>query len=124
VAVKGPVKEESGFVVDYTKLGEVVKAHVIQVVDHRHLGEGDLATDLGRGGMGDFHYSAVFGKNFYPSSENLVVAFARILSPLVQELGEPELTLGGLGVAHPASIQLVEVSLDETCTCRATWRPQ
>lgn len=122
VAVRGPVREESGFVVDYAKLGKVVKTHVISVVDHSHLGQENLRWN--RKDEKGIYYAA-FGENFYPSSENLVVAFARILSPLVQELGEVErIDPANERNTLPASIQLAEVSLDETCTCRATWRPQ
>jgi len=128
VGVSGPVNPETGFVVDYAILSELVKAHIINVVDHQHLGHGDIE-------LGAYQkFPAVLGASFYPSSENLVKAFVRILQPLVQELGESERLVPEPGtevlgepsgpnmIVIPASIQLEEVSLDETCTCRATWR--
>lgn len=107
VGVSGPVDPETGFVVDYGLLSETVKAHVIMRVDHQHLGCGSfLSINSG------WKARAAFGEDFYPSSENLVVAFARLLQPLIQELRQD------------APIDLEEVSLEETCTCKATWRRQ
>lgn len=125
VGVSGPVDKESGFVVDYGMLSELVKAHIINVVDHHHLGYDSIYhNNLDQ----SLQYGAVFGDSFYPSSENLVMAFVRILQPLVQELGEPGFVWSGdppgtqpESICEP-SIQLEEVSLDETCTCKATWR--
>ena len=133
VSVSGPVQHESGFVVDYAILGELVKANVVDRCDHRHLGQGKIDWN---GQFGIVNQEPPFGPAFYPSSENLVVTFARTLGPLVQELGPPDyvLTPAGLMKPHdgsipeegsviiPATIQLEEVTLEETCTCKATWR--
>lgn len=102
VEVKGPVCKETGFVMDYAELKALVQMHVVDLVDHQHLGCGGAVT-----GSNNSLSISPFGLEFYPSSENLVVAIARILQPLI-----PELQKG----AH-----LYAVSLDETCTSRATW---
>lgn len=113
IGVAGPVNKETGLVVDYSTLSALVKDEVVDNLDHRHLGQGDVISGI-------YHYPAVLGGEFYPSSENLVMAIVKILAPLVAELGEPELYVEG--ILQPSSIQLVEVSLDETCTCSAAWR--
>lgn len=104
VAVRGPVNAETGFVVDYMELKSLVNKHIVDVLDHQHLGWGTAIHSEGRG-----HAQSPFGFEFYPSSENLVVAIGRMLQPLVKEL------------AH--GVTLYEVALDETCTSRAVWRP-
>lgn len=122
VGVSGPVNEETGFIIDYGMLSELVKSYIINVCDHQHLGKGTikhLESNLGGGA----NYPAVLGEEFYPSSENLVLAFVKILSPLIQELGSPALLSKDLQrVLTPASHQLAYLSLDETCTCKAEWR--
>jgi 6-pyruvoyltetrahydropterin/6-carboxytetrahydropterin synthase len=106
VRVRGPIDRETGFVVDYAKLSELVKLHVVDVLDHRHLGQGDMwvAHTL----LPDKQHEAVWGPDFYPSSENLVLAIFRVLQPLVLELAP--------------NISLSEVRLNETCTSECFWR--
>ncbi len=107
VAVTGPVDPESGFVVDYAKLKLCVDHAIIQHLDHAHLGYGSAvhssAHEVEMPEVGEPY----FGRYFYPSSENLVVAIARILKPLIPEL--------------KPNVRLHQVSLDETCTSRAIW---
>lgn len=105
VSVQGPVNQETGFVADYGALSKLVQKTVIGLLDHQHLGQGTGLTFNGE-------WRSPFGPDFYPSSENLVVAIAKLLTPLV-----PELTLG-------MTTRLSEVRLAETCTCEAIWRPE
>lgn len=103
IGVEGEVDPETGFVLDYAELSACVKVHVVDVLDHQHLGQGTAVVGINEG----TEVHPPFGANFYPSSENLVMAIARILQPLIQELRK--------------GVTLAEVSLDETCTSRATW---
>lgn len=105
VGVYGPVDEETGFVVDYAVLGALLQKEIVERCDHTHLGQWTVAQ------YAEQQYQCPFGPNFYPSSENLVVVFARILSPLIHEL-----------LPAADAFGLIEVSLDETCTSKATWR--
>lgn len=102
VSVEGVVDPETGFVLDYHELKDVVEAKVISRVDHQHLGEDYVLM-----GCEETRQAAVFGEDFYPSSENLIVKFAEIL--------EPEFAT--------ASYRLCELRLKETCTSEAIWRP-
>ncbi len=121
VGVSGPVVEETGFVVDYGKLSEMVNKGLIQFVDHHHLGQGSQQEP-------NQWHKPTFGEDFYPSSENLVMCFVRLLKPLITELGGGDkiiTTKAKVGVAKsviPCSLQLEEVGLEETCTCAAVWR--
>jgi 6-pyruvoyltetrahydropterin/6-carboxytetrahydropterin synthase len=106
VAVEGSVDAETGFVVDYGMLKDLVNREVVEKLDHTHLGYGLSTT-------GNYNEKLIlcrppFGDTFYPSSENLVVAIGRILQPLIKELAK--------------DVRLYEVTLNETCTSRATWR--
>lgn len=110
VAVEGPVDSENGFVVDYAKLKRCVNESLIDYIDHTHLGCGEAFTRQDP----EFRVNNIrnepisfFGHNFYPSSENLVIAIARILQPLIPEL--------------KSNVVLHSISLDETCTSRATY---
>lgn len=112
VAVEGPVDKETGFVVDYAKLKKLVNTWIIDNIDHTHLGCGEAFTRQDT----EFRVNRIvvetksfFGLTFYPSSENLVIAIGRILLPLIPELSH--------------DVRLYEVSLNETCTSKATWRP-
>ncbi len=109
VAVTGPVDPESGFVLDYAKLKACVQP-TIDLLDHAHLGQGGAYTS-DESMIGEFMPAGAgqvpFGYDFYPSSENLVVAIAKILQPLIPEL--------------KSNVRLSSISLDETCTSRAIW---
>lgn len=104
VSVCGPIDPETGFVVDYADLKKLVDREVVDRLDHTHLGQG-YATHHGS----DSGERPAFGMDFYPSSENLVVAIGKMLQPLVKELAN--------------GVRLFEVTLDETCTSRCSWRP-
>lgn len=109
IAVRGPVDPESGFVLDYAELKKCVQP-TIDLLDHAHLGHGEAFTRQDP----EFRVNQIkgelrppFGLDFYPSSENLVVAIAKILQPLIPEL--------------KSNVRLYSISLDETCTSRAIW---
>lgn len=110
VSVQGPIDEETGFVVDYGDLSELVNREVISRLDHTHLGqwkavcspEGIIESLL-------LHGQCPFGWNFYPSSENLVVAIGKMLIPLIKEMKNAP--------------RLYETRLEETCTSATIWRP-
>lgn len=108
VTVEGPVSEDSGFVCDYGVLSAIVKSEVIERLDHNHLGQG--IPHLDDGGKSRL-YTCPFGKEFYPSSENLAIAIARMLLPLIQE------------IPH---VRLASIKIGETCTseCLYTLPPK
>lgn len=103
VTIDGPVDPETGFVVDYGRLKACVEAFVIEKVDHYHLGAENVL-------LGDIEDTqvAVLGHNFYPSSENLVTAFVRLLRGPIQALR--------------SGVDLLSLTLHETCTCECTWQ--
>lgn len=103
VSVIGPVDIETGFVCDYAELKRVVNESVIEKLDHTHLGQ-DFVDSRHSHVMGQ----CPFGASFYPSSENLVVAIAQILEPLIPEL--------------KPNVRLFEITLKETCTSAARYR--
>jgi 6-pyruvoyltetrahydropterin/6-carboxytetrahydropterin synthase len=70
VTVKGRPDEETGFVVDLKKLGDLIKVEVIDQVDHKNL-----------------NLDVPFMKNKLASCENLIMEFWKILNPKIQELG-------------------------------------
>lgn len=70
VTVRGLPDAETGFVVDLKKLSKVIKADIIDKVDHRNL---NLDVDFMAGKLA--------------SCENLVIEFWKILEPKVRELG-------------------------------------
>jgi 6-pyruvoyl tetrahydropterin synthase/QueD family protein len=106
----GFVNPETGFVVDYYDLGLLVNEHIINQVDHTHLGQGNV-TIHSAGGFPARQFEPFGGPSFYPSSENLVHAFVRLLQPLVQELGQTW-----------QQVRLKQVELNETCTSACVWR--
>jgi len=106
VCVDGPVNKETGFVLDYGILGEIVKTHVIDHLDHSHLGCGVAITDNAVQGPLRREWQSYLGPNFYPSSENLCRLIFRLLSPFFQ--GED-------------NVRLYSITIDETCTSSATW---
>ena len=66
VSVEGPVDERTGYVVDLARLRDIVEATVIDLVDHRN-----------------FNLDVPFMKGVIPTSENVIVAFWKILVPVV-----------------------------------------
>ena len=67
VSVKGALDERTGYVIDLTRVKEIVTQHVIDKVDHRNL---NLEVD--------------FLKNVIPTTENVVVSFWRVLQPALE----------------------------------------
>lgn len=110
VAVLGAIDPTTGFVMDYGELKELVQREIVDQVDHQHLGAGDILTN-----QRDYLTPSIIPHNFYPSSENLVVLFSKILLDRLKSLprtpGQPE-------------IELYTVSLKETCTSEAIWFPE
>ncbi len=64
IAVSGPVDPETGFVVDITRLKEIVRREVVDHVDHRHL-----------------NHDVPWLEGVIPTAENLAAAFYRRLEP-------------------------------------------
>jgi 6-pyruvoyltetrahydropterin/6-carboxytetrahydropterin synthase len=69
VTVSGEVDEETGFVMDYADIGEIVKP-LIDALDHRHLGTWGQASSACH-----FQENRVMNLpfDFYPSSENIIL---------------------------------------------------
>ena len=64
VRVSGDPDPETGFVVDLARLDEIVRVHVLERLDHRHINE--ALPEFGEGGL-------------IPTSENLVAWIAATL---------------------------------------------
>ena len=88
VFVSGIIKQETGFVMDYAEISEVVKP-LIEKLDHHHFGQ--WRAERIEGGFYDImNYTkqykswGVIGMpiEFYPSSENLLIWIAEQLSTL------------------------------------------
>ncbi len=67
VSVLGEIDQRTGYVIDLGKLRDIVEREVIDVVDHRN-----------------FNLDVPFMKSTIPTSENIVVAFWKILEPAVK----------------------------------------
>ncbi len=67
VSVKGEVDAGTGYVLDLTRVKDVVQSQVIDKVDHRNL---NLEVD--------------FLRDVIPTTENVVVAFWRVLEPALR----------------------------------------
>lgn len=63
IAVSGEINRETGFVIDLTKLKEIIRENVISKVDHKNL---NTETD--------------FMKGIIPTSENIVINIWKVLS--------------------------------------------
>ena len=68
VSVKGPIDPETGMVIDLKKLKDIVRARVIDHVDHRNLNE-----------------DVEFLRGVVPTAENLARCFWTQLQPAIQE---------------------------------------
>ena len=66
VSVQGPVDDSTGYVLDLARLKRIVEREVVDVVDHRN-----------------FNLDVEFMRGVIPTSENIVVAFWKILEPAV-----------------------------------------
>jgi len=67
VSVTGETDQRTGYVLDLASLRDIVEREVIQLVDHRN-----------------FNLDVDFMRDLIPTSENIVVAFWRILEPAVK----------------------------------------
>jgi|SRR6185312_2868842 len=70
VTVKGSISNETGFVVDLKKLSQLIRTHIIDKVDHKN-----------------FNLDVPFLKDVLPSTENVAMAFWRILEKQVADIG-------------------------------------
>ena len=70
VTVKGNPEPSTGFVVDLSTLGDIIKEEVIQYVDHKNL-----------------NMDVEFTKDLMTSTENLAIAFWKRLVKPIKELG-------------------------------------
>lgn len=79
VFVEGVIDPVSGFVKDYAEISEIVKP-LVNALDHRHLGDWEYINALGWGK--DFWNPQIanWPTTIYPSSENLLIWFARVLT--------------------------------------------
>ena len=66
VSVEGPIDEQTGYVMDLSKLKELVSREVVNLVDHKN-----------------FNLDVPFMRGRIPTSENIVVAFWEILQPAI-----------------------------------------
>jgi 6-pyruvoyltetrahydropterin/6-carboxytetrahydropterin synthase len=66
VSVEGPIDERTGYVMDLSRLKELVQREVLDAVDHRN-----------------FNLDVSFMEGRIPTSENIVVEFWRILEAAI-----------------------------------------
>ena len=66
VSVEGEIDESTGYVLDLSKLRDIVEREVIDVVDHRN-----------------FNLDVKFMQGIIPTAENIVVQFWKLLEPAV-----------------------------------------
>jgi 6-pyruvoyltetrahydropterin/6-carboxytetrahydropterin synthase len=76
VSVKGGLDERTGYVIDLSRIKEIVTRDVIDKVDHRNL---NLEVD--------------FLRDTIPTTENLVVAIWRVLEPALKPAALSKLVL-------------------------------
>jgi 6-pyruvoyltetrahydropterin/6-carboxytetrahydropterin synthase len=67
VSVTGPIDDTTGYVFDLGKVRDIVMREVIEQVDHRN-----------------FNLDVAFMRGVIPTSENIVVAFWRVLEPVLR----------------------------------------
>ncbi len=68
VSVSGPIDPETGMVIDLKKLKDLMRVHVVDLVDHKNLNE-----------------DVTFLKGIIPTAENLARAFWKQLEGAVSE---------------------------------------
>ena len=66
ISVEGEIDERTGYVIDLAKLRDIAEREVVGVVDHRN-----------------FNLDVPFMEGIIPTSENIIVAFWKILEPAV-----------------------------------------
>jgi 6-pyruvoyltetrahydropterin/6-carboxytetrahydropterin synthase len=102
VSVSGPINRDTGFVMDFADISAVVQP-LIARLDHRHLGTWEVPADLNTHTFIPVMYGwSVLNlpRNFYPTSENLLVWIGLQLSA--------------------STLAWSTLSIEETCTSRAT----
>ena len=67
VSIEGEIDEETGYVLDLSKLRDIVEREIIEKVDHRNM-----------------NLDVEFMQGIIPTAENIVVQFWRILEPAVK----------------------------------------
>jgi 6-pyruvoyltetrahydropterin/6-carboxytetrahydropterin synthase len=76
VSVRGPLDPRTGYVVDLTRVRDIAQQAVIEKVDHRNL---NLEVD--------------FLRDVIPTTENVVVAFWKVLEPALRPVQLTRLVL-------------------------------
>lgn len=66
VAVRGPVDQTTGYVIDLGVLRDIVEREVLSVTDHRN-----------------FNIDVPYMQGINPTTENIVVAMWRVLAPVI-----------------------------------------
>ncbi len=67
VSLEGDIDEKTGYVCDLSQLKKIVEREVIEQVDHKN-----------------FNLDVAFMRGVIPTSENIIVAFWKILAPKVK----------------------------------------
>ena len=67
ISVEGPIDDRTGYVLDLAKLRDIAEREVVGVVDHKNL-----------------NLDVPFMRGIIPTSENIIVAFWKILEPAVK----------------------------------------
>lgn len=67
VSVSGEISPDTGYVVDLSRIKDVVTRHVIDVVDHKNL-----------------NLDVPFLQGIIPTTENLAVAFWNVIEPVIK----------------------------------------
>jgi 6-pyruvoyltetrahydropterin/6-carboxytetrahydropterin synthase len=67
VSVRGAVEDRTGYVIDLSRVKQIVESEVVGKVDHRNL---NLEVD--------------FLRDVIPTTENVIVAFWRVLEPALR----------------------------------------
>jgi 6-pyruvoyltetrahydropterin/6-carboxytetrahydropterin synthase len=66
ISVEGEIDDDTGYVLDLSRLRDIAEAEIINKVDHKN-----------------FNLDVEFMKGIIPTAENIVVQFWRILEPAV-----------------------------------------
>ena len=81
VSVEGGIEDKTGYVCDLSGLNKLVEREIIDLVDHKN-----------------FNLDVDFMNGIIPTSENIIVAFWKILLPRVKPVLLARLGLGETGV--------------------------
>jgi 6-pyruvoyltetrahydropterin/6-carboxytetrahydropterin synthase len=76
VSVSGEIDPTTGYVMDLSRLKRIVETHVVSLVDHRNL-----------------NLDVPFMEGVIPTSENIIVAFWRLLEPALAPVKLTKLVL-------------------------------